>query len=133
MKDATKEILNELGARGYRITKAREKVVETLLLQSQPISIQGLCASIIDIDEVSVYRTVALLVEEGFVEELALPGEAVRYALSEGHHHHAVCTACGFTDHIDCKGGEEQTSVPTTFKSIASHEVTLYGLCKKCA
>lgn len=133
MKDATAEILSELSQKGYRITKAREAVVGALHKQRQPVPVQALCMLVEDIDEVSVYRTVAMLVKEGFAEELSLPGEVTRYALSHGHHHHAVCTSCGWMEHIDCREENLKTAVPASFKSLESHEVTFYGLCKKCA
>ncbi len=133
MKDATAEILSELSHKGYRITKARKAVVAMLSKLGQPISIQGLCILVKDIDEVSVYRTMATLVKEGFAEELSLPGEGTRYALSHGHHHHAVCTSCGWMEHLDCKEESLKGKVPASFKSLQSHEVTFYGLCKKCA
>lgn len=133
MKDATKEILNELSGRGFRITQARKEIVEALARQSQPVSIQTLCATLSDTDEASVYRTIKVLVNEHFLEEIALQGEVPRYALSHGHHHHAVCTECGFMEHIECDSYPMSAKIPSSFKSLLSHEVILYGLCKKCA
>jgi Fe2+ or Zn2+ uptake regulation protein len=133
MKDATAEIVSELSHKGYRITKARKAVVKALSTSGQPITIQALRALVEDIDEVSVYRTIAMLVKEGFAEELSLPGEAARYAFSHGHHHHAVCTSCGWMEHIECIQEGLLGKVPASFKSLKSHEVTFYGLCKKCA
>jgi Fe2+ or Zn2+ uptake regulation protein len=130
MKSATDEILGELSVRGYRITNARKNVIEKLVSKTQPVTIQSLCTMLPQTDEVSVYRTVRMLLDEGFLEEIALLGETPRYALSHGHHHHAVCTSCGVMEHIEC---ESHPAVPSNFTSITSHEVTLYGLCKKCA
>lgn len=131
MKKATDEVVSELKARGYRITEARKKVIEQLALHKQPVSIQGLCGRIQGIDEASIYRTVSTLLSEGFLEEILLPGEASRYALSHGHHHHAVCTSCGIMEHIECS--LSSLPVPSSFSSVDTHEVTLFGLCKKCA
>lgn len=136
MKDASKTILNELAHRGYRITDARKDCVETLAVQKQPIAIQAL-ARLVASDEASVYRTVALLVAEGFLEEISLQGEVPRYALLDSHahthHHHMVCTNCSFVAHVPCGFITLQEKMPQEFKKIFSHEVTLYGLCRKCA
>jgi Fur family ferric uptake transcriptional regulator len=133
MKDATKEILHELSGRGFRITEARKEIIEALARQSQPVSIQTLCATLANTDEASVYRTIKVLARENFLEEIALQGEVPRYALSHGHHHHAVCTECGWMEHIECDPHSLSARIPSSFKSLLSHEVILYGLCKKCA
>jgi Fur family ferric uptake transcriptional regulator len=131
MKSANDEVLQELSMRGYRVTEARKSVVEKLKSVTQPVTIQSLCAALSHIDEASVYRTVRMLLQEGLLEEIRVAGKLSTYALSHGHHHHAVCTACGAMEHIECHS--PQTAVPASFKTITAHEVTLYGLCKKCA
>lgn len=131
MKDAIAQILEELSLRGYRITKARKEVIQALAQQKQPQTIQMLCKQSRNADEASVYRTIRTLVEEGLVEEIVVQKDSPRYALSHGHHHHAVCTSCGVMEHVECES--HRVSVPSTFTSIEAHEVTLYGLCKKCA
>jgi Fe2+ or Zn2+ uptake regulation protein len=132
MKDAIDEIISALQDRGFRITKARKMLIKHLAQKDQPLSIQALCALLKDVDEASVYRSVRMLHEEGFLEEIAIAHEAPRYALSHGHHHHhAVCTSCGVMEHIACSG--EKLPTLKAFQTIKSHEVTFYGLCKKCA
>lgn len=131
MKDANTEILKQLSERGYRITEARKEVIGALARMKQPQSLPSLCAQVHVSDEASVYRTIRMLVEEGFAEEVVIQNQPPRYALSHGHHHHAVCTNCGFMEHIDCNLSRVHT--PSTFRSVDAHEMTLYGLCKKCA
>ena len=131
MKDATHEVLRELSSRGYRITKARQEVVSALVSAAQPLAIRALCERIRSSDEASVYRTVRMLVEEGLVEEIVVQNQASHYALAHEHHHHAICTNCGFMEHLEC--AMERLQKPRSFTSIDSHEVTFYGLCKKCA
>lgn len=134
MKKAQHDILQTLSERGFRITKARQQIVDLLAAQSQPLTIQELCARLTAIDEASVYRTIRTLKEEGFIEEISISGESQRYALSHGHHHHhAICTACGWMEHIACEAKLLKAALPRGFKRVESHEVTLYGLCKKCA
>ena len=136
MKDASDMILQELSTRGYRVTEARKNTLKTLLSAHQPLTI-GEIAGKTDSDEASVYRTIRMLVTEGFLEELVIAGSSPRYALlqhdDEHHHHHVVCDGCGFVAHIPCEEAEVHMGLPKEFVEITAHEVTLHGLCKKCA
>lgn len=132
MKSATKNILQVLSDRGYRITVARKSVIDTLAHNHTPQTIQELVEKV-DVDEVSVYRIIELLVAEGFVEEIALQQEKSRFALAHEHHHHVVCNNCGVIKHIPCEGAFFHAKKVNDFATIESHEVTLYGICKTCA
>ena len=131
MKDASKKIIGELTRRGYRITKARIEVVEALVRADAPQSIQAIIERV-SVDTVSVYRTIAMLIQENLIEEINVQGEAVRYEIAHGHHHHVVCVECNTLVHIPC---DTKASVPKKvagFTYINSHEVTYYGMCTKC-
>ena len=131
MKDASKTILMELQKKGHRITKARTEVVSQLLASPSPLSVQALCKKV-RVDEVSVYRTVSLLLAEGLLEEVPTKGNVTTYALFHGHHHHVVCTKCQKVAHIEC---EAKLTVPkkvTGFSKISTHELTFYGVCNAC-
>lgn len=134
MQDASAKILATLSERGYRVTNARKSIVKTLTMQAQPIATKAL-AALIKSDETSVYRTIRMLVTEGLIEEISPLGETARYAVvcNHEHHHHAVCNECGFVTHVPCVVSTIDKKLPRGFKEIHSHEITLYGLCKKCA
>ena len=130
MSVASKQVLEELSKRGYRVTEARERIVNALAQADAPLSVQALASRVL-VDEASVYRTIKLLVEEELVEEITIVQERPHYALSHGHHHHVVCTGCGLIEHVPChdiprSGGFEN------FAAIERHEVTYYGVCKTC-
>lgn len=134
MKHASTEIIHKLQALGYRITKARTEVVTALLKAHTPKTIQELC-KLVTVDEVSVYRSIAVLRQEGFIEEITIQahgGSVSRYALSHGHHHHIVCTSCQKVAHVACSTEEKAVRHHPGFKEITSHEVTYYGLCTAC-
>jgi len=131
MNEATKNILQSLKDKGYRITKAREVVVEVLVRHKKPLSIQDIVAQV-KVDEVSVYRTVALLLNEKLIEELNLTSGVNQYSLSHGHHHHVVCTNCNLVVHLHL---DEEPKAPKSipgFSKIEDHELTYYGLCRNC-
>ena len=131
MKDASKKIIEVLALRGYRITHARTQVLETLSGAKTPLSIQTI-AQKVDVDVVSVYRTIAMLIKEQLIEEVTIQGETTRYEIAHGHHHHVVCVGCNLLVHVPC-GKKPIAPFVSGFAYINSHELTYYGMCTKCA
>jgi Fur family transcriptional regulator, ferric uptake regulator len=115
---------------GKRMTKARKEII-ALLTHGKPLTIQMMVAKV-EANEASVYRTIQLLKSEKAVEEIIFPDGSIRYVLCDMHHHHIVCTGCGYTEHVAC--GKEKLSMPKSkhFKTIGDHHVTFYGRCTAC-
>ncbi len=136
MSTKKKEIppyIGEIIARkGGRMTSARKDIILYLLQSKTPQSIQEVVQSV-HADEVSVYRTIALLKSCGLLEEIIFPHGARKYALSHEHHHHIVCSECGFVVHIPCIDSVVHTKLQNPrFTSITDHSVTYYGTCTTC-
>lgn len=132
MKNASEEVLAVLQKRGYRITNARTEVIALFAASSVPLSIQELYKRV-RIDEVSVYRTVALLQKEKLLEEIKTKGGQARYALAHGHHHHVICRECNKVVHVACDTEPKIPKKVAGFVHIDSHELTFYGVCTLCA
>lgn len=81
----------------------------------------------------TVYRNVKILTEEGWLTEVALPQDGMRYELaSRPHHHHFVCRTCDQAYDIhQCPPSVEEIA-PAGFR-VDDHEVILYGCCPACA
>ncbi len=80
----------------------------------------------------TVYRAVNLLVEDGWLKSVRLPGEPVRFERADGGHHHFFqCGTCGVTFAVDGCAGELQALVPDGFQ-VERHEIVLYGTCRGC-
>ena len=81
----------------------------------------------------TVYRTIAALVEEGWLHTVRLPGEPDRYETAgRQHHHHFHCTLCGGVFDVEgCPGGLAALA-PPGFR-VLDHEVILKGWCAACA
>lgn len=80
----------------------------------------------------TVYRTLKALVEETWLVQVDLPGEAPRYERSgKKHHHHFVCDACDRVYEVDGCPGNLRSVVPHGFQ-LDRHEVVLYGMCEDC-
>ncbi len=80
----------------------------------------------------TIYRNLKLLVEDGDVRLVELPGEAPRFeSAHHGHHHHFQCHACKRVFDVHQCPGDFSALAPRGFK-VESHEITLYGLCADC-
>jgi Fe2+ or Zn2+ uptake regulation protein len=92
-------ILDELRARGGRVTESRRVIVGTILSSHHHITAENIAARVqadhADIATSTVYRTLALLAELGVVEHVHVGHGAVVYHLAEQRHQHLVCEQCG--------------------------------------
>ena len=81
----------------------------------------------------TVYRTIKRLLDDGFLAQVELPGEAPRYELAgKEHHHHFRCTNCNKVfDLPDCSLNFKQI-LPRGF-SLEGHAIFLFGRCQDCA
>lgn len=83
----------------------------------------------------SVYRALQKMVSTGDVDTFRNPdGESAFRLCTPIHHHHLVCTGCGYTVEID--GGDIETWATATAKkngfSGISHIADIYGRCRQC-
>jgi len=88
------------------------------------------------VGEATVFRTLALLTEEGAIRKFADEGRGAVYRLSgcRENHIHLKCKTCGRLIHLDCGFMEEITrhfSAEHGF-SLDCGTTILYGLCDGC-
>jgi len=96
---------------------------EVLELAQQQVAAMGMA---------TVYRNLKLLVDEGAVQVVTLPGDSPRYESSgHAHHHHFQCEACGRVFDVHACPGDLSSMAPAGFQ-VSHHELTLYGLCADC-
>jgi Fur family transcriptional regulator, ferric uptake regulator len=80
----------------------------------------------------TVYRNLKLLVAEGAVQVITLPGESPRFEMREAaHHHHFQCTTCRRVYDVPGCPGSLHGLAPRGF-IVEHHDVTLYGRCSDC-
>jgi Fur family ferric uptake transcriptional regulator len=80
----------------------------------------------------TVYRTLKLLVADGAVRIVDLPGETPRYETAAlSHHHHFQCTRCHRVYDVPGCPGNLGRLAPRGF-TVEHHDVTLYGRCRQC-
>ena len=137
MSSSAQQLLAE---RGIRSTRQRLRVLEALLAEPNDATAQEIHEFLRKrrkpIGLATVYRTLALLSEQGLVDVLMHhPGEACYRLCSEGHHHHLTCSECHQVVELgECElepwlkrlGGAHGFTV-------TKHAVEVTGICTACA
>lgn len=134
-----KQILDQLNQAGYRITRPRQAVIRALLedgTHARPAEVHTRarrhCHSV---GLVTVYRTLDLLSELGFVRRIHTEDGCHGYAIvSHGHQHHLICRNCGAT--VQFEGCDlalflERVGQDTGY-CVEDHLLELSGLCQAC-
>jgi len=133
--------LHALRRAGHKLTPQRRAVLAAL--QASPAFPAALDifrrvrASLPDISLDTVYRTLALLVEMGLVNQINLPGHGGNVFELVGdshHHHHLICLKCGRAECLDycpVKSHEFAAAQKRGF-TVVSHSLEFYGYCRDC-
>ena len=89
-----------------------------------------------EVSRATLYRTLNLLVEGGFLEALDVgTGEALyEHVLGHKHHDHLICTECGRIEEFhdeEIERRQVQIAESRGFK-MTNHDLRLMGVCAKC-
>lgn len=130
---------NELKEKGYRLTSQRLAVLKAAAAMPGHFTAEELHRELnrSDIGIATVYRTVQLLQEMGYLKQAHIPGGSNVYEYSEeaGHSHaHMQCTACGAVLELreDMMEDMERAVLEQYGFEVADHLITLTGLCADC-
>jgi Fur family ferric uptake transcriptional regulator len=128
-------------------TKARQAIIETLTVASEPLSAASVFQRLnISVDQVTVYRNLHLLEEEGLADSFILHcadhGTERYYTASPQtggngytvHRHWFHCEKChNFIDLGSCKLAELVADYETQYGlSVHTHTLYLTGVCANC-
>jgi len=119
-----------------RYTRQRDAIVNAIVVASRPLSPQEILdAARIEMPKLSiatVYRNLRMLLAEGSIRAVDLPGEPARYEEAAlDHHHHFKCTECERVFDIGACQMAMKSIVPRDF-SVERHDLTIYGRCSEC-
>ncbi|QWT24791.1 transcriptional repressor [Subtercola sp. PAMC28395] len=107
-----------------RVPHADTEAVHRLIRETHPeITLQ------------SVYVVLAALTGAGLLRRIEPAGSPALYERRIGdNHHHAICSACGTVQDIDCVVGQTPCLTPDDAGgfAVASADVTFWGLCPTC-
>ncbi|WP_263360053.1 Fur family transcriptional regulator [Acidicapsa ligni] len=80
----------------------------------------------------TVYRNIQALIEEGWLQEVAIPGDSTRYEVAgKAHHHHFQCNECRKLYELEGCVPKFKPRLPRGFR-VTGHEFFLYGTCASC-
>lgn len=119
-----------------RQTRQRAAILKCLLSAKRPLGVE----EILDLSEKeiprinlsTVYRNLKILVDEGRLAIVDLPGGQSRYELMEmDHHHYFLCESCNRVFSTPgCPQGLSDL-IPKGF-SLRGHSIILNGQCVDC-
>jgi len=131
-----------LRQRSLKLTAQRARIFERAFATHEHFSAERLYLWLKDEDgpsvsRATVYRTLGLLVEGGFLESLDAAGGELLYehVLGHRHHDHIICVDCGrIEEFVDPRIETLQEEVcERKGWTLLSHNLRLFGRCKNCA
>jgi Fur family ferric uptake transcriptional regulator len=132
--------------RGLRLTRQRAAILRTMYGTHRHITADQLFEMLasrpdsrsLRISRATVYRTLSLLCEGGFVQALDLgreSGTLYEHTLGHEHHDHMVCLECGRIDEFSDERLErlQDEAVRRHGFRATSHRLNVFGACARCA
>ena len=99
MDTKTHDCKEELNAAGYRATPGRLKLLSVLEHARQPLSVRDILerSSGRLLDPVNLYRALESFADRGLLRKGMRDGVVHYEYAAKPHHHHLVCSDCGFS------------------------------------
>ena len=130
-----------LESSGLGYTPNRHRVLEVIGNNSSPLSAQQIFDTLSrsdNINRVTVYRILDLLVEKGLVDRINGGGRSFVYGLAPNENHpahpHFFCKSCGSLECLNPQSlNVDLEPMQRTFAGLIENiEVRVDGLCKNC-
>ena len=146
MKRITDRLEAFLRTRGLRLTRQRLAILDAIYSTHKHLTAdqlfdllqRGERTARLRISRATVYRTLALFCEGGFVQALDVgrdQGTLYEHTLGHEHHDHMICLECGriieFSDE-QLERAQEAAVRRAGFRST-SHRLNVFGVCSRCA
>jgi Fe2+ or Zn2+ uptake regulation protein len=133
------ELIAALRAGGRRVTHPRLLVHRHVRRRAEHVTADqvygDLAAALPSLSPATVYATLDLLDELGFIRRISTPGAATVYDPDVSAHHHVICRRCGRIADLHARvdtGGAARAAVEAGFR-VDHGQVLLSGLCPECA
>lgn len=124
---------------GLKRSTVRDAVIDAFFQSRGHVSVEELTerarAASPNVSQATVYRTMRLLVDNGFAAERDFGESRARFEpANREHHDHLICTSCGVVREFEQPVIEDlQARVARELGFvIESHKLELYGRCAKC-
>jgi Fur family transcriptional regulator, ferric uptake regulator len=133
------EIIDDLKAKGWRLTPTRVTLVRLLFSNPLPLSIEEikihLQKSALNPNKTTIYREMQFFMERGLVEAVDFNDGITRFERKGPHHHHLICTGCKKITDVELDNElhaqEALIAKKANFKSIR-HSLEFFGVCAEC-
>jgi Fur family transcriptional regulator, ferric uptake regulator len=135
------EVFHEfLSQKGLRSTPEREEILAEIFAHHDHFDVEELIMRLrqrgLGISRASVYRTLALLVESGLVQEVFFEDGHMHYEHVYGHDHHCHMRCLGCRKIIEFHNGaivevEKRLGQDHDFQ-VTGHKLEIYGYCASC-
>jgi len=119
-----------------RNTRQREAIRQAFTGHADPLDVQQVLRAarrrVPGLGVATVYRTLGLLCEQGWLVRIELPGRRTFYERAgKPHHHHFLCRACERLYRIEGCVGEVEALAPDG-SVVEAHDLLLRGTCRRC-
>lgn len=140
MVNNEKRIEQELRKHGYKLTPQRRVIIGVIIGSHEHLTPLALHERVLHEDNsiglVTIYRTIEILAELGFICEMHSGGNGRSYLMRRPaeHHHHLICSECGkVVDFTDCNLEKlERRLVKENGFIIENHLLEFSGQCHQC-
>ena len=138
-KKALADFKQTIKGLGLKYTPPREKVFKAILNTKGHFEIEQLVHKIqaknINVSRATVYRTLDILKELGYVREVIKYKNKTIYEINlKEHHDHLICSKCGKIIEFHSNKIEElQDKICREYNFKPEfHRLEIFGLCEKC-
>jgi Fe2+ or Zn2+ uptake regulation protein len=132
-------VLSDLHNADFRLTVPRRRIVGWIAARRTPFTAEELAIAVEDgresVARATVYRTIEWLRGRNWLVRVQHDGSENTYTrVLPGHHHTAVCTACGQTLVLEgCTALDPLTrTLATQGFYVQGHVLEVFGLCAEC-
>jgi len=131
-----------LKRRSLKLTAQRDRIFDRVFATHDHFSAETLYGWLREeagsnISRATVYRTLSLLEEGGFLESLdiGLGEKLYEHVLGHRHHDHLICVDCGRIEEFVDERIEELQEEAAQRKGwrLLSHNLRLFGRCRACS
>jgi Fur family transcriptional regulator, peroxide stress response regulator len=122
----------------YKKSKQREQLLEILRGTTTHPSADWLYQELKEefphLSMGTVYRNLAILVEQGLITKIDFGSTFDRYDANTDEHYHFICKKCGTINDIDLPIGNIVSELTDQLEGyqVTHHRIEFYGLCSKC-
>jgi Fur family ferric uptake transcriptional regulator len=135
-----KEIVKKLRTEGFRLTRARQSIIDILSTGTVPLSLADIKKNLekkdVKADRTTIYREVLFLKGKNMLCEIPIGRGKKGYKVCQDkHHHHLICVRCNRVEPVVLRRTlsiqENEISRRKDFK-VLDHLLEFYGLCGNC-